>query len=537
MLHIDVQSDEILQENLNKVISGLLPHSNYEPKLFTDLLTNIFKLINLEEFYGEYYVLMDSLKVLTELKLASKHYTPRLTREFLESNLQSNISLLVRNPLVRIQDILALEGHDTNLELQETFSTAASLLYNKTLELYDDCFDLEVDSNDAFTFVPVLQSSFILHTAEMSLRTQSMILNGGIRLGRKIYSGPQDWMTYIQDMQLEIMRRTSDDGEGYMVVDSMEKSNTLMEEVKASSIPLGNYGLPPIDVSTPMLRHRLVVISAKENTGKTKFMVNCANTLMRNNHTVMIMSGETTFGKMHAQLISNYMYQEFGIRVTPEEVSKVDELDDDGLRRQINIARAKVVESKNLILQESFRYKDLYAQLVNLYERKPFDALLIDHSYALKGSGPAYDNQGMLALALREFKNKYPVMVMILTHLSSDAKEQILRGKLVESSPTKGSAALSTEADEIFVMFDNENLRKQGLLGIQNYKRRDAELIVTPMVVRKQFDVSAFVWDEKLQNTLNPQVQQLDKILDAYGEDDDIEDEDDYLYDDDEWDD
>lgn len=533
MLHIDVQSDEILQENLNKVISGLLPHDNYEPKLFSDLLTNVFKLINLEEFYGEYYVLMDSLKVLTELKLVSKHYTPRLTRDFLESNLQSNISLLVRNPLVRIQDILALEGHDTNLELQETFSTAASLLYNKTLELYDECFELEVDSNDAFTFIPVLRSAFILHTAEMSLRTQSKILNGGLRLGRQIYSGPQDWMTYIQDMHLEITRRTSEDGEGYMVVDSMEKSNELMEEVRASSIPLGNYGLPPIDVLTPMLRHRLVIVSAKENTGKTKFLVNCSNTLMRNGHTVMIMSGETTFGKMHAQLISNYMYQEFGIRVTPDEVAKSEELDDDGLRRQINIARAKVVESKNLILQESLRYKDLYAQLVNLYERKPFDALFIDHSYALKGNGPAYDNQGMLALAVREFKNKYPVMVMVLTHLSSDAKEQMLRGKLVESSPTKGSAALSTEADEIFIMFDNESLRKQGLLGIQNYKRRDAELLVTPMVVRKQFDVSAFVWDEKLQNTLNPQVQQLDKIMDAYGDEDDDEDDDDfYCYDD-----
>ncbi|GAA0101713.1 hypothetical protein UT300012_24280 [Paraclostridium bifermentans] len=536
MLHIDVQSDDLLQENLNKVISGLLPHDKYEPKLFTDLLTSIFKLINLEEFHGEYYVLMDSLKVLTELKLASKHYTPRLTREFLESNLQSNISMLVRNPLVRVGEMLALEGHDTNLELQETFSTAASLLYNKTLELYDDCFELEKDSNDAYTFIPALKSSFVMHTAEMSLRTQAMILNGSVRMGRQVYSGPADWMTYMEDMNLEVKRRISDEGEGYMIVDSMEKSNKLMEDVKASSIPLGNYGFPPIDSSTPMLRHRLVIVSAKENTGKTKFLVNCSNTLMRNGHTVAIMSGETTFGKMHAQLISNYMYQEFGIRVTPEEIAKIDEIDDDGLRRQINIARAKIVESKNLILLESLKYKDLYTQLVNMYERNPFDALFIDHSYALKGNGPAYDNQGMLALAVREFKNRYPVMIMVLTHLSSDAKDQLLRGKQVESSPTKGSAALSTEADEIFILFDNENLRKQGLLGIQNYKRRDAELLVTPMVVRKQFDVSAFVWDEKLQNTLNPQVQQLDKILDNYGsEDDDDEDDDDYVYDDSEW--
>lgn len=534
MLHIDVQQDEMLQENLNKVISGVLPHEKYEPNLFMDLTESIFKLINLEEFSGEYYALMSTIKNIGDIKLTIRKYVPRLTREGLDGILQANIIDLVRSPYTRIYDMLTLEGLDTNLDLPETLNRASSLLYSRTMELYDNCMALAKDSNESLTFITALKNSFIYHTAEMSLRLQSQMLNGSIRLGRKTYSGPKDWMIFVNDLNLEINRRISDSGEDYMYLDSIEKSNKLMDESKSSSIPLGNYGLPPIDGGTPMLRHRLVVVSAKENMGKTKFMVNCGVNLFRNKHRVAIMCGETTFAKMHSQLISNYIYKEFGTRISNKEIDKVDDLPDD-IRRQVNIARTRIVEEKNIILFESLKYQDLFAQLVNHYERKPFDALFIDHSYALKGSGQAYDNQGMLATALREFKNKYPVYIQILTHLSADAKEQILKGKQVESSPTKGNAALSTEADEIFVLYDNENLRKQGLLAIQNYKRRDEDLVIVPMVVRKQFDVSAFHWDEKLQNNMNPQAIQMDKLLDAYAEDD-LDDEDDDLgFGDDDW--
>lgn len=534
MLHIDVQQDEILQENLNRIISGVLPHQNYEPSLFIDLTESIFKLINLEEFSGEYYALMSTIKSIGDIKLTIRNYTPKLTRESLDGILQANIIDLVRSPYTRIYDILTLEGLDTNLDLPETLNRASSLLYTRTMELYDTCMTLAKDSNESLTFIPALKGAFIYHTAEMSLRLQSQILNGSVLLGRKTYAGAKDWMQFLNDLNLEINRRISDNGEGVLYLDSIEKSNKLMEESKASSIPLGNYGLPPIDGGTPMLRHRLVVVSARENTGKTKFMVNCGVNLFRNKHKVAIMCGETTFAKMHSQLISNYVYKEYGTRLSNKEIDKVDELPDD-IRRQVNIARTRIVEEQNFILFESFKYQDLYAQLVNHYERKPFDALFIDHSYALKGSGDAYTNQSMLAIALREFKNNYPVYIQILTHLSSDAKEQILKGKQVESSPTKGNAALSTEADEVFILYDNENLRKQGLLAIQNYKRRDEDVIITPMVVRKQFDVSAFHWDEKLQNNMNPQAIQMDKLLDAYAEDDLDDDDEDLGFGDDDW--
>ena len=136
------------------------------------------------------------------------------------------------------------------------------------------------------------------------------------------------------------------------------------------------------------------------------------------------------------------------------------------------------------------------------YEKYKCDAYIIDHSFALTGG---YDgdngkrNIDNLAKDARNFRKNYPVYLMVLSHPSSYAKEYLSKDKKVNYSATKGSQNLSTDADDVFVLRDNEVLQKEGLLAIENTKRRDASVIHDNIIMRKMFDVSHLEYDEKYQ--------------------------------------
>ena len=109
---------------------------------------------------------------------------------------------------------------------------------------------------------------------------------------------------------------------------------------------------------------------------------------------------------------------------------------------------------------------------------------------------------------------------------------------MISSSPTKASANLSGEADEIFVVFDNEMLRKQGLLAIQQYKRRDAKPLTDYVVIKKKFNVQSYEWDEQFQNnygedaiSVETAIQNLSNVYDTDDDYDDLDDDydDDYM--------
>ena len=44
MIFIDVLADEELQTVVNKLISGMLPHENFKPSVYNEILTSIYKI-------------------------------------------------------------------------------------------------------------------------------------------------------------------------------------------------------------------------------------------------------------------------------------------------------------------------------------------------------------------------------------------------------------------------------------------------------------------------------------------------------------
>lgn len=529
MLYINILEDTNLQDTLNQMISGLLPTAYYEPEYHTDILTSIFKYLPLDEMSGEYYVLFALLVEVNRITLQLKHTKNLISRDTVEATLNTNIFDLVRKEQVRMKEIMMFEGHSFNPDIETDLAKACKILSKRTLALYDTCLELRKKSSEALAFLPILRDAVIMNVAEHSLQFQSVILNSELRLGKLVFKGARGWLNYITHQQAVLTERIENAESGLMVIDSLDKSEELLSTLESLYIPLASYDLPPMDESTPMLRHRLTVLCANENVGKTKVSTNCVGNLLVAGHRVVIMCGENAMPLVYSAVLSNYIYKKHGLRISAEMVAKRNTLPDDK-RKLVNLASAELSASGKLILKDSFSYNNFYDEVVTIYDKLPFDALIIDHSMALLGSGNDIENISNLAKQAREFKKHYPVYVQILSHLSTVAKEALSKGKVVDSSPTKNSSVLSAEADDIMLLIDNPVLAKQNLLAIYNYKRRGAQRILENMIVRKKFDVSSYYYDPALQNSIDgidlTAEQVLQDIDDYHNVKDDIEDSD-----------
>ena len=526
MLEIDIQDDDVLKNCIDKMISGLLPHEKYNAVLFPEIYAKISQLIKPEETYGEYCVLLKTINEFRRMGAAYTNYEYNITRDALISVLDANIMDLVRNPAVKIEQVLANAGMESNISIETVFSNACSFLYNQTLDLYDECFKLKVSSEEAVSYFPSLKSAFVSNQAGTSLLNQAKILKESAFVDRRVYQGPEDWLKYVTDTKNEIVKRADEDTDTAVRLNSVDVGFNLLEECYGMFEPLADYDIPLLDDGTPMLRHRLVLTVGNENVGKTSFAINWVNNLVLAGKRVLYMCGETLPSKVYSMLLVNYIYKTQGKYIDRQAIAKRGALDPES-QRIVNTAVAEYTTKDLVELRHSFSYDNLYDELQAAYDNCPFDAVFIDHSCALRGKGDLYTNIGTLAIQARNFKNDFPVYINILSHLSSSAKELINKGKNVSSSVSKGNSSLDAEADEIFVLSCDENQKAKGQVMMTVTKRRDESPLTSPLILIKKFEVCSFYYDPSLQNSdedFDMDVQELDNF---YDEDDDI-----YLLDD-----
>lgn len=518
MLEIDIQEDEVLKGSIDKMISGLLPHENYDSRLYPEILEKILQMIKPEDTYGEYCVLLKTLYEHRQLGATYNSYEYRLTRDALISALDANIQDLVRNKDVKIGQVLTDAGMESNISIKSVFANACSYLYNQVLTLYDQCYNLKISSGEALSYFPAYKNAFISNVASSSLLNQAKILKESAFIDRKVYQGANDWVDYVTDVKNLISKRAGEDSNDILRLETADQGFRLMEKCYGMFESLANYDIPVLDDGTPMMRHRLVLTVGNENVGKTSFAINWANNLVLEGKKVLYMCGETLDAKVYSMLLVNYIYKTQGLYIDRQAIAKRGGLPED-LQRIVNTAIAEYSSKNAVRFAKSFNYDTLYEELQAEYDSEPFDAVFIDHSCALKGKGDLYENIGKLAVQLRNFKNDFPVYVNVLSHLSSSAKELLSKGKPIDTSTAKGNSTLDAEADEVFVLSANESLKSKGQLMVTVTKRRDESPITRPIILVRRFEACTFFYDPSLQNSeeeFDPDVNQI-----AYEYDDD----------------
>lgn len=515
MISIDILEDEALQTAVNRIISGMLPHEGYQPELYTDLLFSVYKYIKPEEFEGEYYILFQMLEKHCSIKQRIKTYIPKLDREMLEANLFASLDTLVLSENVNTEKLLNMEGLDTDIEIEENFDTARELISHRVFELYDSCFKLGIGSSDSLGYLPALEGEFIEHMAKQSIQTQVEIINQGKKVGRQKYLGSSGWLKYMNVLNMEVANRLEEEDNNILDISKPGTISALLDKARSNAQPLANYGIPPLDDETPMLKHRLVILTAQEGTGKTTLSIEWMVNLILQGKSVLYMSGENTAERLMPKILSNYIYKKYGFKLSTSEIINSEKLPPN-LVRLINVCTLEIEDAGLLRIVKELSYDNLYQELQSEYDKKPFDSVMLDHSYSLVGGADWYDRIGKLAVASRKFKNDYPVYILILSHLSTEAKKFLAANRKVESSPTKGNSSLSGEADEILILSRNESLAKQEKILMQVYKRRDAKIIASHLVLKTKFEVCSFIWDDKYQTISSEEAQEIANIEDVY---------------------
>lgn len=471
-----VMKDQDLRDSLEYLLSALLPHENYDPSIFSAITQSVFEHVSLDEMQMEYWVLFALMRDLRSLQISSNAFTPRLTRDRLENNLDNRAMELVFNPDVGVREWSSANGHSFNPSSEEDTTLASQRLFERTLDLYDRAFEMKVDSLSALTILPTLKEQIISNIAYSSLEAQPLILQGAHteRVGkkRKTYTGGAGWREYIKDVEHVLQTRLEKASVGVRHLNSMEEANMLKQQWKLLYDPLAYYNIAPFDQGVPMVRNWFALFCANEGVGKTALSILMARSLVRAKRDVLLMAGETVSQMIAARFVSHDIKATHGKFVTTTHLTHLDECSPE-IRRLVDEALLELVHSEHLHIIPTLPYYGLYDKLKALREEFNFDAVLMDHTGVFNGgTGNETKDIGNLAVEIRRFKNDFPVFMGVFSHLSSEAKKALAEGREVTTSPAKASSVISNEADEIKLMFTNDELKRHDLVAVKTTKIR-----------------------------------------------------------------
>lgn len=514
--------DEALTNTLNKVISGFLPHENFESKKFSMFYSRFQKILSKEDSRGVYYIFQTILEKYNTLSVIDD-YTVEITEKKFSDSLENNIFDYIKDPASNIKEIMAEEGQSADITNPLEQQKIANIFYSKCMALYQACFEMKVSTDDAISALLELDDVIQKNIIETCTNLQRTIINTGITLKGRNYIGIEGW-TEITGQTIREITNIRNRKDTAVVCDDYSKLKEVEQEATQAFEPLCNYGLPTLDDYTPMLKHRLAVIVGRENVGKTKVMTDLIVKVILEGKKPYVAIGETSRSNFISQVISTYIFKKYELNIEPTmlygENLKAFEKEEQQI---IETAKAEVMTS-GMVVDEGLTYDTVFSTFVQRF-KEGCEAFFIDHTQSLNGRNnrPMLDLVTNLALDCREFKNMFPAFICILSHPSSDVKDILQTDpekiKNLQLSPTARSATLSQEADEIFIIYSTEALSKQGLLGWITYKRRGPQ--IPTIYIRKHFHVSAFSYDEQDQAGSNDvEEEEFESLLSAYSSDD-----------------
>lgn len=508
--------DESLTECLNGIISGLLPHLNYDSSSFGLLYPTLKTVLDTKDSRGLYYVFYTVFDKYMSLAASLPHgkFEIKITRERFSSALENNLPDFILEPKMDVVSIMAEEGKSGDISIPTVQQEIMGVIYERAIALYDDCFLMAQGYEDSMSRIVDLKDIIKANLIETGMGLQRVIMSTGSKIGRRTYRGPQGWLEYVQGLAREVAEMERSE-EGDLECNGLEMITALDEGNEELASPLANYGIPQLDDLTPMLRHRLMVLVGKENTGKTRVIIHLIATLIRAGVKPFLACGESPRELMYNCIVSSYIYQEYGMffetqYLTGEGYASLSSDE----QQVVNTAKARV-SSSGLVISNNMSYDTVVPKITHWFNRG-CEAFFIDHTQSLRGRNNRKIGELVTGLALdcRELKNEYPIYICLASQPSTGLKDLLQRDqtKDMQLSPTAQSAAPSQEADELFILNDNEFLKTQGLISWITYKRRGAEKPKT-FYIMKHFNVSAFEYDSRYQGVDSIDQETLDGIV------------------------
>lgn len=513
MLIFDFEEDLHLYTTLKQCLSTLLPHKNYDYKYFSNTLNTVLNYVHLDEMPEPMFVIFNFIQKLNTLSFMIEGSEPKLERSQLESNLEISLEEYIKKNKKKIERWCSKQSELLNLDIEQHLEKAIILLANEVMNLYDECYSMELDSSSSLTLLVILSESFKVNVGRSMIIKQAEIADKGIFLeGRKLI-GADDAVEFCRDTIYERdSRLTYDSDNEEITMNSIEAIERVKKMNSKLATRIHNWGIPQLDDKTPMLTHRLVVMVGSPNIGKTTYLTDLSAQCIRDNVKVLYACGESAPAIIQNSIWSKYVKRRYDKYITETEIMGMEPMTEEQ-DRLFNVAVSDMAEKKCLKIINSLSYDNCYEELANIYRDFKFDVVIIDHAGALEYNGTkrltsVKEMVDSEAIQLRKFKNKFPVCVIVSSHPSSVAEKELIKHTHLDTREfTRDSNIWVKEADELFVLLRDEELMARNCIEMQVAKRRLAMPPSNHIVLSRDDISNTFDYREELQ----PQSKQISK--------------------------
>lgn len=535
-----------ITEEIDTIEQSMVLYNRYkiiEPKVFTDeevrllteayilnklhksdtLFLNIIKYIKPDEFKGEYYVLMKILEQVARVDRNSRLHNIEsrslVTRERFEEIVEYNIENLVRENAKKMGliEMLDNDGLDTDLSIETNFDTALTYLYNRCMNLYDEIASIGLSVSEAVTYEVDLRTALEKVYAMSCFRTSYIILNGELRIGRDLFSGSKGYFDYIRRANAEYNSRLNSIEEN----DELRFSNRekmLEEEKQSVRTRVTDWNIPPLDKVFPISTNMLVCLAASEGTGKTQVACGVSAKFLKAGKKALYVATETERPIIQKQILSSYILDQYGIEIPYTKLLDRESLSEDE-QLLVNIVEQQFALDDSLIVKSDISYDDFLSSCISYIENDGVGLIVVDHSCAL-GNPRDLDLKSAvtnLAVACRTLKIRYGITVIVLSHPSSRALEDLARYGEVSGSTSISaeSGRLSKEADlNLFLTkVDSNDDQIEGMLDMQVCKIRAEQPKYRHIKIRTKFGYSSYEYNQLDQIDGDETVVSEDDIL------------------------
>ena len=515
MFRLNLSEQDGFCNELKKFVSALLPHEKGDNSLFSTVLGRVLRLLPLEEFELGYYLVFGTAVELEKIYFQTGG-NPIFSREVLDSVLQATLYDVVKADKIGVSFMMELAGLPSNLLVEETAQEAMNKLYALTMEIYDEAFEMQIAPEAALGFLPALRSQYVSAVGVECVRAQAWILDSSNNfrskrfegwhefLKGKNFSGAEGWMGFISYVSSELSIRIRESEEIPSPLKTLEQAEKLRQEAIFLGEQIAEYGIPPIDQRKGIIRSGYSILIGKRGLGKTTIAINFAVNVFMNGGKILMINEETSEASLlYEYLIPVYVYKRFGFFATYKQILGEEEIT--GCSQEEIAERKKLIQMAIIDFTESGRYMyvrsvnawRVYDELSKLHSQFDFDYAVIDHSLSMPGGGETTPRLETMSKGIKEFKLEFGKHVLLLSHASPKAAK--VKSTSDMDGLTRYSSQLEGDADQIFFLFETEQLAMRGLVACVETKARGAEKELSVIYLTKVFAYKLFLYDVSVQ--------------------------------------
>lgn len=524
-----ITSDQ--QAMLDKIISGVLPHENFDSDVASDVLSDLFDTLRENEVYGVYYVIFHIFKNIKAVHLYRKSFGTILNRNVFESSVATSVQELIKREEFGANLYFRDYGKTYNLEIQAELNDAVDFCYTELMNKYDELFEMAVPTGESLAHIEVLKEDMKITMSQIATTIQGQILTTGYQYKYSTLRGYSDWLSFTDGCMRELSVRFSDKLSARYtpsVISSYDDSLRFNEENKMEIRPLYYMGWEPIDNITCINTGDILTIVATEGVGKTRLVIDQVLKALLAGVNCMVICGETNKAEMKYNIESAVICHFTGMQLKfteiadPTKIAHDTEEELEDIILTINTTLSAFYENDlygTIQYEQSMKYEHFDEDIRKLKEKNPFDIVFVDHVAALDSTGEI-TSEGRLTTTNSKLNYLYKAEDVLTkdlglafvntNHTSNDAEDKLSRGKEVGTRIGGNSSATSKWSGIMVLLQQTSDLKRNDCVMLTAKKIRRENTPEYPIILRRSGYGNIHTYDPELQYQVKGSAEDID---------------------------